>query len=161
MEELFLWRLIIIAIIIHLPDEQKSVSVPDCSNLQELGSHKSKSLQRVAFSHIFFQKIFGYMELINTGELTHEQAQEHIKDFAQAYNANILDFDSEPDDDISNRVFDIMKSDEFSEKYQTFLQVVSGEIFRLFASGAMSYEEGDTELGIMPSYMTSLIPTKA
>lgn len=153
--------MITIAIIVHLPEDKTSVAIPDCNNLKELGSHKSKSLQKVAFSHIFFQKIFGYMELIQQGEITHRQAQDHIKDFAAAYNANILDFDSEPEDDLSTKVFETMQSNDFGDKYGVFLHVISGEIFRLFASGAMSYEEGDVELGMIPTYMNSHVPTKA
>lgn len=149
------------AIVVHLPEEKKSVAIPECSTLKELSHHRSRSIQKLAFSHVMFKKIFGYIELIHTGEITHEQAEKHIKEFAASYNANILEFDSELDDEISNKIFKLVTDDSFSEKYDVFFQIISGEIFKLFASGVMSYEEGYTELGTMPAYMNPYAPTQA
>ena len=156
-----LWKVIIIAIIVHLPEERKSVAIPSCNNLAELSSHESGSLNKLAYSHIFFQKLLGYLELIRRGEITHAQAEEHMEGFANLYNANILDFDADEDDEISMRVHKVMSEEDFGINHSVFLRAVSGEIFRIFASGALSYEEGDAELALIPSHMHQHVPTQA
>lgn len=156
-----IWRLITIAIIVHLPEENKSVAIPSCNNLLELSTHESGSLQKVAFSHVFFQKILGYVELIKRGEIDSKTAASHLEDFAQLYSANILDFDEDENDTISKKVMNIMKEDKFQDDYSVFLRAISGEIFRIFASGALSHAEGDAELGSLPTYMNQHVPTKA
>lgn len=153
--------MIVIAILVHLPEEKKSVAIPSCNNLAELSSHESGSLNKLAYSHIFFQKIIGYMELIRRGEISHNQAEDHLMGFAKLYNANILDFDADEDDEISMKVHQVMAEDDFGENYSVFLQAISGEIFRIFASGALSYEEGDTELASIPKHMNQHVPTQA
>lgn len=153
--------MITIAIIVHLPDENKSVAIPSCNNLAELSVHKSGSLQKVAYSHIFFQKLIGYLELIRRGEISHKDTEEHIEGFTKLYNANILDFDPDEDDEISTKIYELMGEDEFAENYSVFLQAISGEIFRIFASGALAYAEGDMELDSIPLHMNQIVPTQA
>lgn len=150
-----------IAIIVHLPEEKRSVAIPSCNNLAELSTHESGSLNKLAYSHIFFQKLLGYLELIRRGEVTHKQAEEHLEGFAELYNANILDFDADEDDELSMKVHEVMSEEEFGDNYSVFLRAISGEIFRIFASGALSYEEGDTELALIPNHMHQHVPTQA
>lgn len=149
------------SIIVHLPNENKTISIAECNTLADLSLHPSTAINRVAFSHLFFQKIIAYCELTVRGDASIEEVEMHLEEFTEAYNTNSLDYDPHPNDTLDEKLLEIINEDAFEEKYDIFLRAISGEIFKLFASGAIAYEEGAMDLMTMPQYMKSSTHTKA
>jgi hypothetical protein len=148
-------------ITVHLVEEKKTIAIPECSSLTDLSLHSSTAINRLAFSHLFFQKIIAYCELTVRGEASIEEVEKHLEEFTEAYNTNSLDFDGHPDDTLNDKILNVISDDDFVKKYDIFLRAISGEIFKLFACGAVAYEEGDMELSTLSPRMTGSIPTKA
>lgn len=118
--------------------------------MKDLSNHENHAMRRIAFSYIFFLKTLAYSELMATDEFTQEEIKNHLEEFTELYNSNMMDMNSVSDDKISEKLFEIVQSPEFEEKYDMFLKTITGEIFRLFACGAIAYEEGDIEIGGLP-----------
>lgn len=151
----------LMAIIVHAPDDERSVAILDCNNIQDLGLHESKNLQKLATTHIFFQKMLAYIDTMLSGAVSREEVTVHMQDFFESYRTSVLDFDHDDTDELEKLVHDNMMSDEFTDKYMIFMQLISSEVFKIFASGAISYEEGDVEIGTVPAYLRHPITTQA
>lgn len=118
--------------------------------MKELSNHESHAMRRIAFTYIFFLKTLAYSELLSSGEFSETEVKNHLEEFTELYNSNMVDMNSVSEDKIGERLFEIAQSDEFEEKYDIFLRTITGEIFRLFACGAIAHEEGDIEIGGLP-----------
>lgn len=118
--------------------------------MKELSTHENHAMRRIAFSYIFFLKALAYSELMANDEFPREEVKNHLEEFAELYNSDMMDLNSVGNDRVGERLFEIAQSDEFEEKYDIFLRTLTGEIFRLFACGAIAHEEGDIEIGGLP-----------
>jgi hypothetical protein len=147
------------AIVIHIPENQKSVSVPFCNSLSELSIHSNYVIQKLAYSHLFFQKVLAYCEVLIRNDATKEEVEAHLEEFTTAYNTNSLDYEST--DPLSTKIVEILNDDDFTKKYEVFLRSISGEVFKLFASGAIAHEEGEASVEGLPMHMRSSVAAQA
>ena len=126
---------------VHLPLTQKSVAIPNYSSVMEMLKSNKEYIHKIATSHIYFRRIIGYSELLNRG-IEKDLIDKHMLASTMMY-ANYLDLGAETDDEIEKALQEIILSDWFEEKYKYFISSLGGEIFRLFASGAVALHEGE------------------
>jgi len=128
---------------IHLPRAQKTVVIPGFSSLEELlfGSGK-ENLEKPATSLLMFRRILAYVELAAQGKVPKEKLYEHLQQSIAIYNS-ITEHDSLEPNEIEGLVEERLKDDEFAILYQPIIEEISSEIFKIFASGAISMDEED------------------
>lgn len=126
---------------IHLPREQKTVVIPGFSSLEELllGSAR-EHLQKPATSLLMFRRILAYAELVAKGEVPKDKIYSHLLESIQIYNS-ITEHDSVEPNEVEKMVEERLRDDEFNDMYQPIIEEISSEIFKVFASGALSMAE--------------------
>lgn len=131
------------AIKIHLPRAEKTVVIPEFSSLEELlfGSGK-ENLEKPATSLLMFRRILAYVELVAEKKVPKEKIFEHLHQSIEVYNS-ITEHDSIEPNEIETMVEERLKDDEFNKLYHPIIEEISSEIFKIFASGALSAVEND------------------
>lgn len=147
---------VVIPIIIHVPEKNKSVSIHSPSSLHELANEDNPALQRIAFSYVFFLKMLGYADLMANKTFPTEELTSHLEEYKELYSGDMLDLNSVSEDKIGKHITDLVRSDAFEEKYEPFIRTITGEIFRVFACGAIAQDEGEVGVGnsIMKNHFT-------
>lgn len=136
-----------IPIIIHVPEKNKSVSIHSPSSLHELAHADNPALQRIAFSYVFFLKMLGYADAMANKTFSPEELTSHLEEYKELYAGDMLDLTSVSEDTIGKHITDLVRSDDFEERYEPFLRTITGEIFRVFACGAIAQDEGEVGVG--------------
>lgn len=129
------------AIKVHLPRAEKTVIIPGFSSLEDLlfGSGK-ENLQKPATSLMMFRRILAYVELVAKNEVPKEEIFKHLHQSIEIYNS-ITEHESLEPNKIEKMVEERLKDDEFNQLYHPIIEEISSEIFKIFASGALTHLE--------------------
>lgn len=152
------------ALLIHVPRKEKSVAIIGYDTLADLISHPNSAIRQLSMSQYTLIRNFGYAELISKGEYSLEQLTDHMQDYDSYISvADELDMDATDPlyEEIEDKLNDILMSDEFHEKYDIVYNVITRELFRAFACGAVAHEEQDVGVGKMPSQLNSVFGAQA
>lgn len=149
------------AIVINLPESKKSVTILNHNSLQDLLlTSNSESLEKLATSYLFFQRLIAYIDLLGKEEFSEEEINDHLAALTSMY-TNYLEFETPTEDAVGDRVQEIIASDDFGKKYGRFLESMTGELFRLFACGALALSEGEAYIGGLNQSIERLTTVKA
>ena len=129
------------AITIALPDAEKKVTILNYDNMQELIESPEVHLRQLAYSHLFFTWLTAYAELFSQKIFSDEEIYAHLEAASMSYHNN-LDIAPLENDEISEKIKEISESEEFTKRYQPFIDNFATEIFGLFARGAISLDDG-------------------
>ncbi len=131
------------AIKIHLPRAEKTIIIPEFSSLEELLFASGKeNLEKPATSLLMFRRILAYVELIAQDKAPREKILEHLRQSISIYNS-ITEHDSIEPNEIEKLVEARLKEEDFNKMYSPIIDEISSEIFKIFASGALSIIEED------------------
>lgn len=147
------------SLIVHVPRNDKSVVIHGFDDVDDLISHPNPAIRHLIKSQHLLMRYFGYGELISRGEFTKEQLETHMSEYEEYLEtAHTLDMDStDPvQEQIEERLTDVLTSQEFQRRFDTIYGMIQRELFRCFASGAVSHDEGHVEVIKMPLQVQSL-----
>lgn len=156
------------AILIHVPKNEKSVGIVGYDDPSELLVHPNPAIRQIWVSCMTIIRNFCYSELIYKGEFTQEEIEEHIRDFDdylvisdEAELDGEMDAAEERQSAIEDRIQELMTSDEFIGRHELLRHIITRELFRTFASGAVALEEGELIIKQVPSELKHLFGAQA
>jgi len=127
------------AIIIALHTSHKKVTIPHYNSMYDLLDSSTGYFRQLSYSLLFFRWLVACTELFSQKIFPEKELQEHLEAAVMAYR-NEMNLSSLDEDKIAIKLDEIMKSDEFSERYSSVFTNFTTEALNLFADGALALD---------------------